>query len=285
MTTRSLVILLLISLNFSYSKSIEKTIVDDVPATLFSVTFVEDTICPGESATLIIDAGSNGIVQWMDEGKVIHMGDTLKTRPLQKSKTFKATYKTKRKGELRTVFLTATVEQSSRYYIMSLPEEVDNPDQEIQFLVNKYDSIKTFIWNFGERGQDTLAVPSRNFKKAGKYELGVEITTLNGCVFQLEKKIEIKRPPYLDFPSAFSPNGDGFNDLFKISHYELKSFVMKIYNRQGELIYETENPDFVWDGVDIFGEETPEGVYSCRVNAITESGESLSKQLTLTLIR
>lgn len=249
------------------------------------ITFVEDTVCPGESAILIFHAGSNSIVQWMDQGKVVHMGDTLHTPPLQSTKTYKVSYKTRKKSDEKVTFLKATVINPESYRIVTNPSEIETPKQEVEFSVKSADSIRNYKWNFGERGMDTLAHPRRNFRKAGRYDLGVEIRTGHGCVFKLKKNVEVKQPPHLDFPSAFSPNGDGFNDSLRIGHYDLKSFILKIYDRKGNLIFETENPDFVWDGVDIYGEETPEGVYSCQVKATTNEEHALTKKLTLTLIR
>jgi gliding motility-associated-like protein len=50
-------------------------------------------------------------------------------------------------------------------------------------------------------------------------------------------------------PNVFTPNGDGINDIFKPSNYAFVERVdMKIYNRWGTLVYETEDPDINWNG-------------------------------------
>ncbi len=50
-------------------------------------------------------------------------------------------------------------------------------------------------------------------------------------------------------PNAFSPNGDGLNDIFNFVAYGMKELVfMKIYNRWGELVFETNDPNRGWDG-------------------------------------
>jgi gliding motility-associated-like protein len=65
-------------------------------------------------------------------------------------------------------------------------------------------------------------------------------------------------------PNVFSPDGDGINDIY--TSYNLGGFVkkveMKIYNRYGQLIYETPNPFIEWDGMTKASKKTvPTGVY------------------------
>ena len=56
--------------------------------------------------------------------------------------------------------------------------------------------------------------------------------------------------PCILVPTAFSPNEDGVNDVFK-PHYDcvILSYNFKVYNRWGELVYESTNPDTGWDGI------------------------------------
>jgi gliding motility-associated-like protein len=51
-------------------------------------------------------------------------------------------------------------------------------------------------------------------------------------------------------PNAFTPDGDGINDLFAVSidAENYTDFKFMIFNRWGELIFESENPDFLWNG-------------------------------------
>ena len=67
----------------------------------------------------------------------------------------------------------------------------------------------------------------------------------------------------LRFPTAFSPNGDGENDVFRGFDFEceLEAYTMKIYDRWGRLLFNGPNRDFAWDGFDLNGEKMPMGVY------------------------
>ncbi len=68
---------------------------------------------------------------------------------------------------------------------------------------------------------------------------------------------------YYKLPNVFTPNGDNINDLFHPYPYSFVDHIdLKIYNRWGNLVYQTEDPDINWDGKDMnTGKLVPEGVY------------------------
>jgi len=249
------------------------------------VAFQEDTVCSGESALLVVAAGPKAIVQWIKDGRVIFMGDSLHTPPLTNSTTYKVSYKVKDKAEPEVAFLTATVENSDQLSTKLLPRASFSTGQSIEFKVESDFRLDSCIWNFGDGQRDTLPFPSHVYEHPGRYEAAVHIKTTKGCSFLISTIVVVEQPPYVDFPSAFSPNGDGYNDTLRIAYYDLKNFSLKIYDRKGYLMYETENPDFFWDGIDIYGEAAEEGVYTCKVFAVTTDDKEIRKQLTLTLIR
>lgn len=50
-------------------------------------------------------------------------------------------------------------------------------------------------------------------------------------------------------PNAFTPNGDGNNDCFGIKHKSnFKNYYFAVYNRWGERVFESDSPDYCWDG-------------------------------------
>lgn len=68
----------------------------------------------------------------------------------------------------------------------------------------------------------------------------------HGCVNKDSTLIEVFLPVYV--PNAFSPDNDGINDVFLPVSGHLRNFEMQIYNRWGELIFETDDLDRPWDG-------------------------------------
>lgn len=67
-------------------------------------------------------------------------------------------------------------------------------------------------------------------------------------------------PPKLYVASAFTPNGDGLNDLFKINYENISEFKIVVYNRWGEVIFVSEDPNEFWNG-EYKNEQMPMGVY------------------------
>ena len=86
----------------------------------------------------------------------------------------------------------------------------------------------------------------------GDYVVTLYVTDSNGCYDTAQKVVEaLPKPPIIDLPIAFTPNGDNINDIvylhvYKIRYKELLAF--KIYNRWGQVVFETENPEQGWDG-------------------------------------
>lgn len=79
-------------------------------------------------------------------------------------------------------------------------------------------------------------------------------------------------------PSAFSPNGDGVNDLFFVkANFVPQNFEMNILNRNGELVFRTREIDSQWDGK-IHNQKLPEGVYVCIIKYTNQNGEIKTKK-------
>lgn len=97
--------------------------------------------------------------------------------------------------------------------------------------------------------------------------------------------------PIYELPNTFTPNGDGQNDLFTpiLPYRSVEKIEMKIYNRWGNLVFETDNPDINWNGTDYKnGKELPSAVYfySCYIyykaaNKIEKLKEPLSGYIHL----
>ncbi len=73
-------------------------------------------------------------------------------------------------------------------------------------------------------------------------------------------EVEIRFAPVLWVPNAFTPNDDGYNPQFVIVPGAVKTFEIQIYNRWGELVFESKDPAKSWDGI-YKDKPSPEGVY------------------------
>ena len=81
-------------------------------------------------------------------------------------------------------------------------------------------------------------------------EYYVSITDENGCFAIDTILVTVIYSNEVLVPNAFTPNGDNVNDLFQGIAYNLNSYHMVIYNRWGQLVYETNTADYYagWDG-------------------------------------
>ena len=69
-------------------------------------------------------------------------------------------------------------------------------------------------------------------------------------------------------PNAFSPNGDGLNDVFQVETRLIRELEISIYDRWGKLTYNSRDLNFEWPGVDVTGQPLPEGAYVYKIRAI-----------------
>jgi gliding motility-associated-like protein len=85
-------------------------------------------------------------------------------------------------------------------------------------------------------------------------------------------------------PDAFSPNGDSQNEVFEIKGIFIKDFKMRISNRAGNIIFETEDYKQGWDGT-FDGETVPSGQYYYEINATDFKGETTKKNGRIMVVR
>jgi len=94
----------------------------------------------------------------------------------------------------------------------------------------------------------------------------------------------IETPLYLQVPTAFTPNGDNLNDTFKIKGTHILEYTMTIYNRWGQLMYETHDPIEGWDGT-FQNEKAPSGVYYVFIDVRGTMYQFKRFKGTVTLLR
>ena len=89
----------------------------------------------------------------------------------------------------------------------------------------------------------------------------------------------------LYFPNAFTPNGDGRNDIFRASHnFSIQSYSISIYNRWGQMVFQTNDLTKGWTGTQ-GGKEAPSDVYVWKCTYTTASGQKKAAKGTVVLIR
>ena len=86
--------------------------------------------------------------------------------------------------------------------------------------------------------------------------------------------------------NVFSPNNDGINDLFFLENSNLKEFSISVLNEKNQVVYQSQDPNFKWDGTDYrTGEIIPAGNYSYIIFAVDMNGEIIKQFNILTISR
>ncbi len=115
----------------------------------------------------------------------------------------------------------------------------------------------------------------------GKYQ--VIAANHYGCTAETTAEV-----PYdcslADLPNAFSPNGDGKNDILYVRGYNIDKMDFRIYNRWGQIVFETHDPNIGWDGK-YKGDDAPIEAYAFVLSIVFKSGDIFQKQGNITLIR
>jgi gliding motility-associated-like protein len=136
--------------------------------------------------------------------------------------------------------------------------------------------------------QSSLSNPSIANPQASPTESGyyyVVVTSDIGCQSIDSVFITVLTDPIVEFPNAFSPNGDGANDLFSvIVRGPVEVDVYAIYNRWGEQVFSASAPDVGWDGR-YQGTEQETGSYVYVFRGTAPDGQVIERQGTLTLVR
>ena len=109
-------------------------------------------------------------------------------------------------------------------------------------------------------------------------------TYYNGCTVSATDTLQARAINLVAIPDAFSPNGDGHNDTFRIYAWSVKEFHLSIYNRWGTQVYENDDVNSGWDGT-FNGAPQPAEVYTFFFTVLHKNGKTESHEGTVTLFR
>ncbi|MEM7107368.1 MAG: gliding motility-associated C-terminal domain-containing protein [Bacteroidota bacterium] len=94
----------------------------------------------------------------------------------------------------------------------------------------------------------------------------------------------LTKPNNIYFPNAFTPNGDGNNDTFSVNGRFLVSYDLRIFNRWGEEVFNSTNPEIGWNGTRE-GKPLPLGAYAFKVDMVDQAGQEITEAGTVLLLR
>ena len=131
------------------------------------------------------------------------------------------------------------------------PQTFTDVNQEVTFS-NNSQGATNYTWEFGEGSTSESTSPSHTYFNT---EDGVVITLTAtsefGCTHTIDHFIPYDEQEIYYIPNTFTPDGDNFNQVFSpvfYSGFDPYNFSMLIFNRWGEVVFETHNAEVGWDG-------------------------------------
>ena len=128
----------------------------------------------------------------------------------------------------------------------------------------------------------SIATQAQSVSQTRKYRV-IAYKKGDNSVYSVSNTTELA--PYMSIyiPNSFTPNGDGLNDTFGIYGESINNFNMQIFNRWGQIIFESNNVTETWDGT-YDGRSVPQGAYVYRVTSQGVSGKNTAKNGTVSII-
>lgn len=158
----------------------------------------------------------------------------------------------------------------------------------ITFTNNSTESFLSVSWDFGDGNSSDENDPVHSYEKKGSYDVTLYVTYFSGCFYQLKKTIYVGDSYEIEFPNAFTPNSDGFNDTFRPVYYGFKSIDLQVFDTWGNLIYsETAKGANImtgWNGM-LNGKPATNGNYIFQVSGEAFNGETVLRNGPFTLLR
>jgi len=153
---------------------------------------------------------------------------------------------------------------------------------------SKGDIAKT-LWTFDNGSSSNVFNPppqaySVDLNRAN-YTIRLVVTDSSGCSATVYQALQIESNCYIAVPNAFTPNYDGINDyLYPLNAYKATNLTFKVYNRLGQLMFQTNDWTKKWDGT-FQGEPQPLGVYVWILQYTDEKNKRINLKGSTVLLR
>jgi gliding motility-associated-like protein len=259
------------------SETAEVTITILSPPLLLDITPSQEN-CPGDSALIEVTT-TGGFGDYYYEWP--HSGEITSSVWVKPSKTTQYTVIVMddcQTFDVRATTEVVVVKPDANFRPITNPKYIDLP---ITFQ-NLTQNGNTYQWDFGDGTTSTMIHPNNTFSEPGDYEIMLIATDSKGCIDTAYRVIRILDEFYLYVPNAFTPDDDRFNNTFKISSINVVEFNVQIFNRWGELLFESDDKNFEWDGTHN-GEFVRDGTYVWKIfyRSVNDDDETITGHVSV----
>ena len=174
------------------------------------------------------------------------------------------------------------------------PRVIHVPGGEV-YTNNQSFGATSYLWDFGDGSISTEYQPKHTYNQVGEGSFDVTLIAYNdfGCTdtLKLEQAVQVIQGGRMLIPNAFSPDPSGpgstdvlRNDVFLPIMEGVTEYQMLVFNRWGELLFETRDPSHGWDGY-FRGKLCQQDVYVYKIQAKFSDGETVTRIGDINLLR
>jgi len=244
---------------------------------------VNASICKGKSVNLNVTSTTKqtGIIYvWADSAGLscVHCHNPIASPVATTTYTLTSTLD----GCDTVNVVTVTVNPYPVPYFYANPDTADI-GQSVDF-VNLTPGSNSYTWTLGDGTGSTDSIPTPHaYSAAGLYPVYLIVTNSFNCKDTLVRDVFVNEP--IKVPNIFTPNGDMVNDEFVVEAKGMESYDIKIYDRWGKKVFESESATNSWDGKNASGTMESDGTYYYIIQAVDFAGTKHDLNGYLQLIR
>jgi gliding motility-associated-like protein len=232
------------------------------------VMMLDQNICLGDTANIVaLPSVPGGTFEWLPNGETTQ---SISVVPATTT-TYTVTYTLNQCSAL-PVNVTVNVSPVPVAGFITNPQIFDDYGQSVDFL-NTSLYADSYDWDFGDGFTSDLFQPTHYFQNITEDGMLVTLTAYNSAGCQDTFSYVIERADELIYyvPNSFTPDANGRNDVFQpvfTEGFDPYSFRMLIFNRWGQIVFESQDATIGWEGTygtgtDIF--KCQDGVYTWQI--------------------
>ncbi len=226
------------------------------------------SICPGESVSFLNNAANSASWDY-----AWNFGDGTTSSQMNPSHVYntQGTYDisltiTDDNGCSSTMTEGSQVIVNPQANAVFISSSIEENTLDPTFELSNFSTNSSFYtWNFGDGTGSNVVNPVHTYSESGMFEISLTANNMFNCPDSAFLTVEVKPSYQLFVPNAFTPDQDDHNGLFFAKGYGIseEGFTLYIFNRWGDLIFESHDMNDGWDGlIKKDGTIAQDGVYS-----------------------